>query len=428
MDRGRNPTDRLPARVAAYSSHAPEDPGGEAILRHVARVAHLPLAAPREEVAPRISRLAPRVTLVHGSRTYDGHARHFETYLRALSHVGFAHSTVTCVDPSLRSEYPPWGTIVRGWRVPGGGRLEMGTNRLLPVFARKLRALTSDVMHVNDVYLASVARYRHDVVVTVADLAKAYTRLYPWVSTWIHNRNLRHVKQCRAIICHSGFVRNEIADRLGVPPEATHVVPLFSLLEERPNEPRPFPSPPTEGAPWNLLYVATDRPHKNIGAFLEIIAQLDSRFRGTLVSRISERTRGRVRKLGLEGRITIRTGVPRMEPIYRSAHVLLFPSLYEGFGLPVLEALSYGIPVLASDRTSIPEVVGDGGRMLPGAEAGPWCEAVYRLAEPAAYRAASARALARARTYTPERTASALLAVYDSVATAGSRRSGEEFR
>jgi alpha-1,3-rhamnosyl/mannosyltransferase len=85
--------------------------------------------------------------------------------------------------------------------------------------------------------------------------------------------------------------------------------------------------------------------------------------------------------LGLRGRVR-RTGlIPRRDvlAIVRGATALVYPSRYEGFGLPVAEAMSLGTPVLAADATSLPEVVGDAGWLLPPGRIDDWSEAMARM-------------------------------------------------
>ena len=65
------------------------------------------------------------------------------------------------------------------------------------------------------------------------------------------------------------------------------------------------------------------------------------------------------------------------------AHVLAFPSLFEGFGIPALEAMAAGVPVVVSDRTSLPEVVGDAGLLVPAEDPEAWADALQRALEPA---------------------------------------------
>ena len=369
----------------------------------------------QSQAHPDVSRLEGSLALAHDSRLFDGHLRHFEMYVRGLETSGVHPRVLTCLDPSLRQEYPNWGTVVEGRRIPGGGRLEMGFNRLFPVFSRQLASVPCRILHVNDVYLASATRFRKGVVVSVADLAKSYTRIYPRIPSWIHNRNLPYVRMAEAVVCHSAFVREEVRTHAGVEEARIHTVPLFSLLAPSGSVPRTLPGPPTPAVPWNLLYVATDRPHKNIRLFLEILARLGSRFRGTLVSQLTPATTRLIAQLSLSSRLTVRSSLPGMVETYAGADVLVFPSLYEGVGLPILEAMAFGVPVIAGTHAAVPETVGNGGQLLQTEDVQAWCEAVERLIDPGGYQHWSDRALARSREFNPERTGTALLQAYKSV-------------
>ncbi len=99
--------------------------------------------------------------------------------------------------------------------------------------------------------------------------------------------------------------------------------------------------------------------------------------------------------------------------LYRGAVAFLFPSRYEGFGLPPLEAMACGVPVVGSDAASLPEVVGDAGVLLDPDDAAGMAGAVIQLAEDPAFRAElSRRALAQAARFSWERTARQTLAAY----------------
>jgi alpha-1,3-rhamnosyl/mannosyltransferase len=103
----------------------------------------------------------------------------------------------------------------------------------------------------------------------------------------------------------------------------------------------------------------------------------------------------------------------RLRALYREAFALAYPSLYEGFGLPLIEAMASGLPVLASQAASIPEVVGSGGLLLDSTRGGDWTDALVRLATDAALVAdLRARGLERAATFTWARTAEMTLEVY----------------
>lgn len=110
------------------------------------------------------------------------------------------------------------------------------------------------------------------------------------------------------------------------------------------------------------------------------------------------------------------TGFARDEDLpalYSGAELVLYPSLAEGFGLPALEAMACGTPVLASNRTSLPEVVGDGGVLLDVDDAEPWSNAILELLESPKQRAVlSERGLTRAREFSWESTARRLVDAY----------------
>jgi len=103
----------------------------------------------------------------------------------------------------------------------------------------------------------------------------------------------------------------------------------------------------------------------------------------------------------------------RIHALYRGATALVYPSLYEGFGLPLIEAMASGTPVLASHEASIPEVLGGAGLLLDPRNVDAWRDAIVRIVNDESLRHdLRARGLARAATYTWQRTARLTLDVY----------------
>ncbi|MBM2826407.1 MAG: glycosyl transferase group 1, partial [Dehalococcoidia bacterium] len=119
--------------------------------------------------------------------------------------------------------------------------------------------------------------------------------------------------------------------------------------------------------------------------------------------------------LGVEDKIAFLGEVPEEElPLfYNTADVLALPSIYEGFGFPALEAMACGTPVVASNRTSVPEVVGDGGILIDPTKPEEWAEQISRvLSDTALAQGLKERAIKRAAQFTWEKTAEETLEVY----------------
>jgi len=116
-----------------------------------------------------------------------------------------------------------------------------------------------------------------------------------------------------------------------------------------------------------VLALGAGRPHKNLGMLVDALAQLEPSLAPALVlagdadTRFADEVQARVRVHKLDGRV-VRAGSVREEDLatlYSLADLFIFPSLVEGFGLPVLEAMACGTPVAASTASSVPEVAGD---------------------------------------------------------------------
>ena len=125
-----------------------------------------------------------------------------------------------------------------------------------------------------------------------------------------------------------------------------------------------------------------------------------------------------VRTLGLERRVRFTgfTAEQDLPALYRAARVFAFPSFYEGFGLPLLEAMASGVPVVSSDASSLPEVAGDVALLVNPRDDDAIAAALQRALDDEPWRAAAiVRGIARAKEFTWERAGRQLLAVYESV-------------
>ena len=184
------------------------------------------------------------------------------------------------------------------------------------------------------------------------------------------------------------------------------------------------------GAPDGyVFYAGTLEPRKNVGALLDAWQALraaDQAATPPLVlaggygwgSRALLRRIERLRGAGVVHLGRVERG--RLIELYQAARVFAFPSLYEGFGLPPLEAMACGVPVVAGDSSSLPEVVGDAGLLVPPRDPGALHDALARvLADQGLAAELGARGRARAAGFTWPRAAAALEEVFAEALAAG---------
>jgi glycosyltransferase involved in cell wall biosynthesis len=233
----------------------------------------------------------------------------------------------------------------------------------------------------------------------------------------------RHIRRADHVVVNSRHTAGEVARVFDVPPERLTVC--------APGAPAWAPRHPADVGRY-LLFVGTLEPRKNVGALLDAYAELATRRpdlpplvlagRSTpeaapWLARLAERPlAGRVEAVGY-------VAPERRRDLYAQAIVLVIPSWHEGFGLPALEAMTVGVPVVASARGALPEVVGDAG-LLVEPEAGAIAGALRRVLDDRAFaERLVARGFERARQFTWRAAAAALREAYaQAVAFRRSRR------
>jgi glycosyltransferase involved in cell wall biosynthesis len=169
-------------------------------------------------------------------------------------------------------------------------------------------------------------------------------------------------RRAAAIVCDSEFTANEIERLVGIGRDRMRVIYPgldFGWTSASP-PPRPLDAP-------YLLYVGNVKPHKNLGRLLSAFSVLAGRIPHKLVivgrkdglGTLDHDAMAIARRYGERVVVTGEVTDEVLQAYYANAELLVFPSLYEGFGFPPLEAMACGIPVAASRVSSIPEVCGD---------------------------------------------------------------------
>lgn len=233
------------------------------------------------------------------------------------------------------------------------------------------------------------------------------------------------------IVTDSGFSRDEIHAAYGIPSARIDVVPLAAGAIFTPGAFDLRAVPPGVTRPY-ALHVGDLHVRRNVATALAGVLAVRRTHPGaklTLVCAGVNRGTGEalVRQAGDSGdpeAIVLLGAVtePLLLNLYRGALVLAYPSRYEGFGLPILEAMQCGVPVAAARAASLPEVLGDAGMLLGELDVDGWAQALAAVLDNPTRRAAmSAQSIARAREFSWARTARETVAAFRA-AVDGSRR------
>lgn len=201
------------------------------------------------------------------------------------------------------------------------------------------------------------------------------------------------LERASCILTDSQFVANEICQYYGVAIERVKVAPLGYASRFHPRQPEQLRSCLTplglESGSY-ILCVGTLEPRKNLVQALRAHALLPEALRKRFPLLIAGMAGWRSDYFAAELQAALAGGNVRLlgyqsdqtlAELLAGARLLLFPSLYEGFGLPVLEAMASGVPVLLSPQSALPEVAGPAGIYLEEGDDQGWCEAILRLIE-----------------------------------------------
>ncbi len=294
-------------------------------------------------------------------------------------------------------------------------------------FGAEIARLRLDLLHSPDFIPPSVG-YRRSVI-TVQDLSfLRYPHFLTAESRRYYNRQIRWaVRRADHILTISQATRRDVTSMLGVAPDKLTVTHLAADPSFRPLAPQDVERTISKHnlRAGYILFVGTLEPRKNVGGLLRayrILLDAKSSSAPLVVASgqgwLNEAGFEEVRYIGLEEHITFLQSVPDedLPALYGGAGVLAMPSFYEGFGLPALEAMACGTPVVVAKRAALPEVVGDGGLLIDPEDSGEIAKAVERVLTDREFRSRlSEKALEQAARFTWRRTAEQTLQVYRSV-------------
>ena len=248
--------------------------------------------------------------------------------------------------------------------------------------------------------------FLHDPLATRAEIRRDYPELAR-----------AHAARADAIVVNSRYTASLVQRTFGVPPARVHVCspgpPSWRRLGRAPNLPHG----------GYVLFLGTLEARKNVGALLDAYGSLIEQKKQpaplVIAGKATADAAGWLERLSrppLAGHVRHLGYVPaaQREDLYAGARLLVTPSRDEGFGIPVLEAMSAGIPVIAADRGALPEVLGDAGVLVDPDDVPVLAAAMHRMLTDEAFAADCAkRGLARAQEFSWDRAAKVLHGAYE---------------
>jgi glycosyltransferase involved in cell wall biosynthesis len=312
----------------------------------------------------------------------------------------------SCLLDALPAALPDGLTLEPLTHAPPGPEL-LFEQLVLPVRLKRRRA---DLIHMTNCFLPLVRPCAG--VVTIHDLA-----FETWPSDFSRRTGMKYraltrraARSAERVICPSGFTRDDLEARYGIDPAKIRVIPEAPAL---PSGDVAAPEPPY------VIAVGDLRQKKNLGGLVEAFSALwrDQTVPHRLVLAGVDAGEGqRLRALAGEAPLELTGYVEdeRLDALIRGADLLVNPSLYEGFGLVVLEAMVRGTPVLAARAGALPEAGGSGAAYFePSSRGSLQARLAELLSSPQARHDLAARGREWASSFSWQRTAAQTVAVYE---------------
>jgi glycosyltransferase involved in cell wall biosynthesis len=360
-------------------------------------------------------------------QVYAGVPGGIGTYVRELV------PAMARADPDLRialfharldRPHPPerW---MRGFDVRG---LPQGVRTLYPSWALAGRPLLPpairafDVLHAPSPAAVPPAGRDQGLVVTVHDLAfRVHPELFPPAWRTLYRLGVRRAaRRAHTIVTPSRSTALDLARMTRVRSDRIRVIPLAASLPVTESDPDRVLARLRLPRPY-LLFVGTLEPRKNlvrlVRAYRRAVREGSLPHGLVLAGPLGWRSDPLLRELRFPGPgdvvLTGRASPQQLDALFRGAAAFVYPSLYEGFGLPVVEAMARGVPTIVSTASSLPEVAGDAALAVDPRSVIELAGAVQRvLTDTAEAERLSAAGRARAKSFSWERTARATIEVY----------------
>ena len=263
-------------------------------------------------------------------------------------------------------------------------------------FTYPTRAKQKKVDLIHQPCFSAPLSFNGPVVVTIHDIISIlFPETIPFASRMFYSKWMPFsYRKAKQIITVSQSTKRDIVRVLGIPEEKITVIPLgFDKKLEKvvssqqiSNVKKKYKLPGKY-----LLHIGTLEPRKNLDFLIEVFADVVLDPKNSDLGLVITGKKGwyyeglfeKVKRYNLQDRVVFTGYIDEEDKaaIYQGAQIFTFPSVYEGFGLPPLEAMASGVPVISSDTSSMPEVIGEAGLLISPYDKKKWVEAISRVSQ-----------------------------------------------
>jgi glycosyltransferase involved in cell wall biosynthesis len=346
------------------------------------------------------------VALISAFRMHTGTSNAMLDYYSAFLELGYDVKIYQLRSCNKAFEYPQQAIFIDGFSPDSRLCRFLFPFDLLFAMPHRIENLSEDIIILTDPVLLKLVKNFPNSIVIIYDL-RDLTRYSKSLLRKVFYLYLFHfLKKSRDIIVVSDYTKELLIQKLRLKKEI-NVLNLCSRLngknlatiETRTQNLTRFKE-------FRILYVAADRPYKNIKLFVQVASLLQEthngfRFKFILISKLRHSTKRLISKSNIKN-IEIIEEIDDIAHIYSDTHLLLFPSLIEGFGLPIVEAMNFGIPIICSNLRPMSDIVGNSGIMLDPIRPLEWKESIIKLTEIEFYNKLSLASLERSKLFSYE--------------------------
>ena len=325
------------------------------------------------------------MTFINGSRLNEGTTYVTLFYLKTLANAGVNTKLIQLLDINDKTKFPKADIYVKGTNLFQGSRFSGAINRLI-LFPERLNFDMANTVFFSDPTLSKCIPPSKFSIMQVHDF-RPFTYFNDSLSLSILFKILlKRIQNANVIIVPTKAVLKEALE-LDIPEDKLRVIPQL-----------PFRISPNKDHITNTLYrlqnfktlnctfVSSDRPYKNINLFIKIAeffshdkSEFNIQFH--LVSHLGTKNLNLLKKLNLPN-LQIHSNIEDMDAFYEKMDILIYPSMYEGFGRPTVEAMSKGMPIIYNDTPAVNEIVGNAGIKLDSNYLEDWITAIKNFTDP----------------------------------------------